>query len=80
MVTQSAEFNGLFATIVLPSLFYNPYAMRSRIMYIESKTEGLSGPARIGRVTFNRTGRTQYYRGQSFQSLKGRRPQSQLPR
>jgi hypothetical protein len=45
--------------------------MRSRIMYIESKTEGLSGPARIGRVAFNRTGRTLYYRGQSFQSLKG---------
>jgi len=46
--------------------------MRSRIMYIESKAEGLNGPARIGRVTFNRTGRTLYYKGQSFQSLKGR--------
>jgi hypothetical protein len=45
--------------------------MRSRIMYIESKAEGLNGPARIGRVTFNRTGRTLYYRGRSFQSLKG---------
>jgi hypothetical protein len=45
--------------------------MRSRIMYIESKATGLNGPARIGRVTFNRTGRTLYYRGQSFQSLKG---------
>jgi hypothetical protein len=45
--------------------------MRSRIMYVESKADGLSGPARIGRVTFNRTGRTLYYRGQSFQSLKG---------
>jgi hypothetical protein len=45
--------------------------MRSRIMYIESKAEGLSGPARIGRVTFNKTGRTLYYKGQSFQSLKG---------
>jgi hypothetical protein len=42
--------------------------MRSRIMYIESKADGLSGPARIGRVTFNRTGRTLSYRGQSFQS------------
>ena len=40
-------------------------------MYIESKAEGLNGPARIGRVTFNRTGRTLYYKGQSFQSLKG---------
>jgi hypothetical protein len=46
--------------------------MRSRIMYIESKAEGLNGPARIGRVTFNRTGRTLYYSGRSFQSLKGR--------
>jgi hypothetical protein len=44
MVTQSAEFNGLFAIIVLSSLFYNPYAMRSRIMYIESKAEGLADP------------------------------------
>jgi hypothetical protein len=45
--------------------------MRSRIMYIESKAEGLNGPARIGRVTFNRTGKTLNYRGHSFQSLKG---------
>ena len=40
-------------------------------MYIESKGEGLNGPARIGRVTFNKTGRTLYYKHQSFQSLKG---------
>ncbi|MGO9169472.1 MAG: hypothetical protein ACLPLR_03335 [Terriglobales bacterium] len=46
--------------------------MRSRIMYIESKAEGLNGPARIGRVTFNKTGCTLHYKGQSFQSLKGR--------
>jgi hypothetical protein len=45
---------------------------RTRIMYIESKAEGLNGPARIGRVTFNKTGGTLYYKGQSFQSLKGR--------
>ena len=45
---------------------------RARIMYIESKAEGLNGPARIGRVTFNRTGRTLSYKGRSFQSLKGR--------
>jgi hypothetical protein len=41
-------------------------------MYIESKGEGLTGPARIGRVTFSKTGRTIYYRGRSFQSLKGK--------
>jgi len=45
--------------------------MRSRIMYIESKAEGLNGPARIGRVTFSKTGATLYYRGQEFKSLKG---------
>lgn len=45
---------------------------RTRIMYIESKAEGLNGPARIGRITFNKTGGTLYYKDQSFQSLKGR--------
>ena len=45
--------------------------MKSRIMYIESKAGGLVGPARIGRVTFSRTGATLYYAGKSFQSLKG---------
>jgi hypothetical protein len=45
--------------------------MKSRIMYIESKAAGVTGPARIGRVSFSKTGRTLYYRGRSFQSLKG---------
>jgi len=40
-------------------------------MYIEDKSGGLIGAARIGRVTFSKTGRTIYYRGRSFQSLKG---------
>jgi hypothetical protein len=40
-------------------------------MYIECKAGGLAGDARIGRVTFSKTGRTLYYRGQTFQSLKG---------
>jgi len=40
-------------------------------MYIEDKGGGLAGSARIGRVTFSKTGRTIYYRGKSFQSLKG---------
>lgn len=44
---------------------------KSRIMYIEYKGEGLVGPARIGRVTFSKSGRTLYYRGRTFQSLKG---------
>ncbi len=40
-------------------------------MYIEDKSVGLEGPARIGRVQFSQTGKTLYYRGRSFQSLKG---------
>src|SRR5712671_7062140 len=46
-------------------------AQAGRIMYIECKAGGLTGAARIGRVTFSKTGRTLYYRGQTFQSLKG---------
>ena len=46
-------------------------ARAGRIMYIERKAGSLTGPARIGRVTFSQTGRTLYYRGQRFQSLKG---------
>ncbi len=40
-------------------------------MYIESKGEGMSGVARIGRVRFSKTGSTLYYGDQQFQSLKG---------
>ena len=40
-------------------------------MYIENKAGGLTGPARIGRVTFSKTGRTLTYGGRSFRSLKG---------
>lgn len=43
----------------------------SRIMYIESKAASLNGPARIGRVTFSKTGKTLYYDGCAFHSLKG---------
>jgi hypothetical protein len=44
---------------------------KSRIMYIENKSGGLSGPARIGRVTFSKTGKTIYYCDCAFQSLAG---------
>lgn len=44
---------------------------RSRIMYIEDKSEGLEGDARIGRVYFSKSGKSLYYRGLMFQSLKG---------
>lgn len=47
-------------------------AKKTRIMYIESKADGLNGPARIGRVTFSKTGRSISYRGRSFQSLDGK--------
>jgi len=40
-------------------------------MYIESKADRPTGPARIGRVSFSKTGRTIYYNGRSFHSLKG---------
>jgi|SRR5665213_311960 len=43
---------------------------KTRIMYIERKAEGLNGLARIGRVTFSKTGRTIEYRGQKFQKSK----------
>ena len=45
--------------------------MRTRIMYIECKTDGLVGPARIGRVSYSKTGATLSYGGRSFRSLKG---------
>jgi hypothetical protein len=41
-------------------------------MYMELKGgAGDSGPARIGRVSFSRTGRTLYYKDLKFQSLEG---------
>jgi hypothetical protein len=45
--------------------------MKSRIMYIERKAGSLTGEARIGRITFSKTGRTLYYGGNSFRSLRG---------
>jgi len=40
-------------------------------MYIESKAENLNGPARIGRVTFSKTGLSIYYRGKTFLRMRG---------
>ena len=39
---------------------------KTRIMYIEDKSEGLNGPARIGRVTFSKSGRSVHYGGRTF--------------
>ena len=46
-------------------------AKRTRVMYIEYKGDGLVGPARVGRVTYSKTGSTLHYGGKAFQSLKG---------
>jgi hypothetical protein len=46
-------------------------AHRTRIMYIECKGDGIVGPARIGLVTFSKTGQSLYYRGHSFSTLNG---------
>ena len=46
--------------------------MRSRIMYIELKTDGLAGPSRIGRVTYSKSGKTIFYRDKTLQLCKGR--------
>jgi hypothetical protein len=43
-----------------------------RYSYTDQLVEGgLTGPARIGRVTFSKTAATLYYQGRSLQSLKG---------
>jgi hypothetical protein len=44
---------------------------KSRIMYIEDKSEGLLGPARIGRISFSKRGKTLHYGDLSFQSSRG---------
>src|SRR2546430_8917421 len=43
---------------------------RSEIMWIERKTDGLVGPARIGRVTYSKSGRSLSYGEQRFENLK----------
>mgnify|MGYP001809776438 CR=1 FL=1 len=44
---------------------------RTRIMYVEDKSASLNGPARIGRVTFSKSGTSLSYAGRTFQRLKG---------
>jgi hypothetical protein len=41
-------------------------------MYIELKADGVTGPSRIGRVTFSKSGKTIYYRGKTFHTCDGR--------
>jgi len=54
-----------------PSTSEKPRGRKPRIMYIERQAGSLAGPARIGRVTFNRTGRTIFYRDQVFRRIVG---------
>jgi hypothetical protein len=50
---------------------YDRRVMPPRIMYIEDKSGGLSGPGRIGRVRFSQTGKSVYYGGRVFRTLAG---------
>src|SRR4051812_43376041 len=51
---------------------YLRYTVKPRIMYIECKPDDsdLSGRARIGRVSFSKTGKMLYYAGRKFQTLR----------
>ena len=45
---------------------------RTRVMYIENKSQsGDSGPARIGRVVFSKSGQSISYGGKRFHRIKG---------
>ena len=44
---------------------------KTKIMYIEGKAGSSMGPARIGRVTYSKTGATLCYRREEFRSRKG---------
>jgi hypothetical protein len=46
---------------------------RQKIMYIESKSveNDLIGDARIGRMTFSKTGKSLHYKGLTFETLSG---------
>jgi hypothetical protein len=61
----------LIATNAEPPARAHPATQKSRVMYIERKAGHLAGEARIGRVTFSRSGRTLCYGGRSFRSLNG---------
>jgi hypothetical protein len=46
-------------------------AKKTRIVYIERKGLEISGPARIGRVTYSKSGQSVYYHGRRFHTLSG---------
>jgi hypothetical protein len=45
--------------------------MKTQIMYIEFKGDGINGPARVGRVAFSKSYRSVYYQGRRYQVLQG---------
>ena len=45
--------------------------MKPRIMYIEYKGNEITGPARIGRVSFSKTGRSLYYKNKTLLPIQG---------
>jgi hypothetical protein len=45
--------------------------MKSKLIYVEDKSTGLTGEAWIGRGFYSRTGQTVYFNGQVFQRVKG---------
>ncbi|MGV3753868.1 MAG: hypothetical protein ACO1QS_00635 [Verrucomicrobiota bacterium] len=69
---QSAISVATAGSGMVTSAISKPKTPDGRIMYIECKAGALLGEARIGRVTFSKTGRTLYYQGRKFQSLKGK--------
>ena len=44
---------------------------KQRIMYVEYKGKGIVGPARIGLVTFSKSGKSIHYGGKTFETLRG---------
>ncbi|MEE4211410.1 MAG: hypothetical protein V2I43_19345 [Parvularcula sp.] len=40
-------------------------------MYLENKSSGLNGPARIGLVTFSKSGKSIHYDGMTLQRFRG---------
>jgi hypothetical protein len=46
-------------------------AKKTKIMYIEDKSGGLDGQARIGRVSISKSGLSLYYRGRSYIRIQG---------
>jgi hypothetical protein len=46
-------------------------SLKPRIMYMEYKGDEIFGPARIGRVTYTKSGKSILYRGRRFETLRG---------